>query len=153
LQLFDPGNLGFFVQGFGGGRVNDCPFMLEWNGKYELPPKCTTPFALIANFQNGAIERNIVLRATARRKKKGFFGYENFGTPQTAEIKIKVVDTANHIHGMSIPPKCGMLVFQPFFAQGNTEIRSGHGHVVAHEGMQDGTVKSTSYYIPEQPDK
>lgn len=140
LQLFDPGNRGFFV---GGGTLDtNLPFCMTWEGTVIVRVDVQQAFALHARFPNRVSAQRLRIYVHARRKHTQLGGFLGQGRIHVTTKEYQVRATSDRVLGLRVPPKTGFTSPQPFLIE-NQVIGSGRDiSVLVHERMFDGTVSS-----------
>jgi hypothetical protein len=149
LQLYDPGNRGFFI---GSGTLDSqLPFCMTWNGYAEVRKDVQQAFALTAQFPNRLQDQVIRVCVHARRRRFSIGGFVFQGRQRVTRKDIRTRLIAQPLLGFKVPPLCSITTPQPFLIEsgGTAATLPGEsGSLLVHTRNADGTVSSIRVELP-----
>ena len=140
MQLFDPGNRGFFI---GSGTLDPSfPFCMSWEGSVTVQTGVQQAFALNARFPNPIYEQRLRISIHARRQHTYLGGFLGQGRTRITTKEYRARATSKRVLGLRVPPKTALTSPQPFLIESQV-IGSGQDiSLTIHERMSDGTVST-----------
>jgi hypothetical protein len=149
FQLFDPGNMGFFV---GGGSPDmGLPFCMAWDGRAQVRADVQQAFGLSARFAAGTNESRIRFAIHAKRVHSTIGGYVETGKLQVTSKDFLVKLVRGPISGIPVPPRSHLTTPQPFIIQSEVSASAPLGDdisLVVHTRDANGVATSTTIKKP-----
>jgi hypothetical protein len=150
LQIFDPGNRGFFV----GVVIPDAefPFAMCWSGVAEVRRDVLQAFAINARFPDSVTDRPIRISVHARKRHSSFGGFLSQGRTHVTTVECRVRLVSQRVLGIPLPPRCSLTTPQAFLVESGIAASAPVGEtgsVVVHTLDADGTVSTARRRVPD----